>query len=127
MKPQTLIAGASVLALAAAGCGTATTASTTQNQQQQIRTMQTQTIEKLISDHPEDACQDYQDPSQCLQGVIMTKGMSLHIRALLPTNWRYRVAHDPVTISGNTATMPAFETGQPIHKYVKVNGRWLIQ
>jgi hypothetical protein len=123
MKRMT-IAAAATAALALAGCGAS---QAPQTPQQQVRSLETQAEAGIINGHPEGGCKLTTDAASCLQGVMTAKAMNLDLASMMPSDWRSRIAHATVTVTGSTATMsetiPGSSGGE---RFIKQGGQWLI-
>ena len=113
-------AAAVALAIAAAGCGGN---STPQTAQHQVRAVETQYVQDFIAGNMGAACKLADNPAECQTTYLALKAAGYDLPALVPADWRNRVAKARITVTGNTATMAKWDI-DPDDKFVRVNGHW---
>jgi len=107
-------------AFAGAGCGGAATPD------EQVRATEVQILAAATSDTPGSMCKFALAQDDCLQGIVMAKAFGIDLKALIPEDWRDRVAKAKITVNGNRATAAAIGGDSDKTEYVKRQGQWLF-
>jgi hypothetical protein len=108
-----------VAALAFAGCGGT-------SPEDQVRDTARHAAEALQSEHPEGACQYMVDREGCLGSVASLKALKIDpASAIIPADWRERLAHATIKVNGATATLAGLSRDGKPARYVRRGDRWL--